>query len=142
VALNSVVLNGTVGLLFPWTRTGRGRRRFSPLHFPSPFLSQNQKNPTRPTPHLMPCHWGENVDGTSPAGSCLVAAWPHYNPYAMIGQGYSPLSPFFSLINTNRETKRSKGKKNLRRWQRVKGRKKNRETKEKRRKKQTVTEVL
>jgi len=44
-----------------------------------------------------------------------VAARPHYNPYAMIGQGYSPLSRFLPYKYQQRERERSKGKKNLRR---------------------------
>jgi len=46
-----------------------------------------------------------------------MATQPHYNPYAMIGQGYSPLSPFFpyKYQHRERERERSKGKKNLRR---------------------------
>jgi hypothetical protein len=54
----------------------------------------------------MPCYWGENVDGTSPMGSCLMAAQSHYNPYAMIGQGYSPLSPFFPYKYQHKERER------------------------------------
>jgi len=71
---HGVVLNGTVLLLLPLDAQRQGKKRFVPLYFPTPSLSQNPKN--QQDTHPLNCQ-DKNAEETSPAGGSGAAAqWP------------------------------------------------------------------
>lgn len=96
--------------------TQQGKKRFcSPAFSCSPSLLKPKK-PTRPTPHLMPCHWGKNTEEASPAVALrrLPSGYqPPPTPMSWLDMGSRSLSLFFP-INTSRE----KGKEGGRFWKR------------------------
>ena len=102
-AQNNVVLNGIV--LFLPLDTQQGKKRFcSPAFSRSPSLLKPKK-PTRPTPHLMPCHWGKNAEGASPTvalGRLPSGCQPPPTPVSWLDMGSRSLSLFFP-INTSGE---------------------------------------
>jgi len=91
---------------FPWTRRGRGRRRFSPLqhHYLPPHLHKTWYSPRPSFATMMKIRQRSPVGGW---GNCTETPQPPY-PVSRIGhrQGSSSL---FLPINTREESRTEEG---------------------------------